>query len=219
MSRGNLKARRPVFEQVSNSRLPGPSPGVGLGKPLSKDTTMQSKTSRRAVLAGIVAPALAASTLTLAGATVASHQASSAGPDPIFAAIEQHKVAFRISQELGRVRSGTVDCERDPEYDAVQCKAAIEADSAATDASNEAAYALTTVRPTTMAGALALLRYVEAFNAGAFFLEPLPGSTVSDWQSGPFFWPEDKDEHDIDLFGYRFLANVRSALEAMAAVS
>ena len=50
---------------------------------------MQTKnTTRRAVLAGIAtAPALAAPALALSG------------PDPIFAAIEQHKVAFRISQE------------------------------------------------------------------------------------------------------------------------
>jgi hypothetical protein len=89
------------------------------------------------------------------------------------------------------------------------------ADDAATDAADE----LTTVRPTTMAGVLALIRYVEAFNAGAFFLEPYPEDTVSDWQSKPMFWPESNDEDEIDLFGYAVLANVRSALEAMAAVS
>jgi hypothetical protein len=172
--------------------------------------TLKTTTSRRAVLAGIAAaPALAAPALAEIGSS----------PDPIFAAIERHKVAFRTSQEAGRIRVYTVDCEEAPEYDAVKHKAAEEADCAATDASNDAAYALTTIRPTTMAGALALLRYVEAFNAGAFFLKPWPDSTVSDWQSGAFFWPEDKDEHDIDLFGYRFLANVRSALEAMAVQS
>jgi hypothetical protein len=70
-----------------------------------------------------------------------------------------------------------------------------------------------------MAGLLALIRHVEAFNAGAFFLEPYPESTVSDWQSAPMFWPESNDEDEIDLFGYAVLANVRSALEAMAAAS
>jgi hypothetical protein len=144
---------------------------------------------------------------------------SMAPPDPIFAAIERHKVAFRISQEASRIRARTVDVEGAPEYDPVEVKAADEADSAAYDANADAANALTTVRPTTMAGVLALLRYVEAFNAGAFFLEPYSDSTVSDWQSSPFFWPESKDEHGIDLFGYWLLTNVCNALEAMAVVS
>jgi hypothetical protein len=175
---------------------------------------MKTKTTtRRAVLASIAtAPAAAA----LAAPALAL---TSAAPDPIFAAIERHKVAFRTSQEASRIRAHTVDAEWAPEYDPVKVKAADEADSAATDASNDAAYALTTIRSTTMAGVLALLRYVEAFNAGAFFLEPWPDSTVGDWQSEPFFWPESNDEHGIDLFGYAILANVRSALEVMAAAS
>jgi len=180
---------------------------------------MTTTTSRRAVLAGIAtAPALAGSTLTLAGATALSHQAS-LGPDPIFAAIEQHKVAFRISQEAGRIRFYTVDAEWAPEYDPVKLEAADEASSVADDDYDDAANALLTVRPTTMAGVLALIRHVEAFNAGAFFLEPYPDRAVSNWQSSPMFWPESKDEDEIDLWGYYVLANVRSALEAMAVVS
>jgi hypothetical protein len=97
-----------------------------------------SNHSRRAVLAGIAtAPALAL---------------TSAGPDPIYAAIERHKVAFRLSQETGRIRSGTVDVEWASGYDPVKCKAVLEADSAASDADADAANALTTVRPTTIAG-------------------------------------------------------------------
>jgi hypothetical protein len=169
-----------------------------------------SNHSRRAVLAGIAAaPALAAPALALSGA----------GPDPIFAAIERHKVAFRISQEAGRIRSGTVDAEWAPEYDPVKCKAVMEADSVASDADADAANALTTVRPTTMAGVLALIRHVEAFNAGAFFLEPYPEDTVSDWRSAPMFWPDSSDEDEIHLFGYEVLANVRRALEAMGVAS
>ena len=94
-----------------------------------------------------------------------------------------------------------------------------EASSVADDADEDAANALITVRPTTMAGVLALIRHVEAFNAGAFFLEPYPEDTVRDWQSAPMFWPESKDEDEIDLWGYAVLANVRRALEAMAVVS
>jgi hypothetical protein len=164
--------------------------------------------SRRAVLAGIAtAPALAVPAL------------AQSGPDPIFAAIERHKVAFRTSQTTGRIQSGTVDAEWAPGYDPVKCKAVLEASSMADEAAAAAANALITVRPTTMAGVLALIRHVEAFNAGAYFLEPYPEDTVSDWQSSPFFWPESKDEDEIDLWGYAVLANVRSALEAMAAAS
>jgi hypothetical protein len=170
---------------------------------------MPKSHSRRAILAGIAtAPALAAPALAL-----------NAGPDPIFDLIERHKVAFRTSQEAARIRSGTVDVERSPKYDPVKCKEALEADSAAGDAATDAANALITVRPTTIAGVLALIRYVEAFNAGAFFLEPYPEDTASDWQSGPMFWPESNDEDEIDLWGYAVLANVRRALEATAVVS
>jgi hypothetical protein len=162
--------------------------------------SMSKSHSRRAVLAGIAtAPALTAPALAL---TVGP-------PDPIFAAIERHKVAFRISQEAGRIRAHMVYCER----------ALLEASSMADDAADNAANELITVQPATMAGVLALIRHVEAFNAGAFFLEPYPGVAVSNWQSAPMFWPELKDEDDIDLFGYAVLANVRRALEAMAAVS
>jgi hypothetical protein len=112
-----------------------------------------------------------------------------------------------------------VDAKWAPEYNPVKLKAADEANSAANDASTDAA--LTTVRPTTMAGVLALIGHVVAFNAGAYFLEPYPDSAVSNWQSAPMFWPEskDEDEDDIDLFGYAVLANVRSALEAMGVAS
>jgi hypothetical protein len=173
--------------------------------------------NRRSMLMNIAVGTLASATALASSSTLAP--AMPAAPDPIFAAIERHKVVFRISQEAGRIRVHMVDVEWAPEYDPVKCAAAEEADSAASDASTDAANALTTTRPTTMAGALALLRYVEAFNAGAFFLEPYPDSTVSDWQSKPMFWPESNDEDEIDLFGYAVLANVRSALEAMAAVS
>jgi hypothetical protein len=108
--------------------------------------------------------------------------AAFATDDPIFAAIEWHKVAFRTSQEAGRIRVHTVDAKWAPEYDPVKCKAAQDADSAATDYADDAANALTTVQPTTMAGVLALIHHVEAFNAGAFFLEPNPGDTL--WTTG-----------------------------------
>ena len=140
--------------------------------------------------------------------------AMSAGIDPIFAAIERHKVAFHASQAAGRVRCNTIDAEWHPDHNPVECRAALEADSAANDAAGAAAAALTTVRPTTIAGLLALMHHVEAFNAGAFALD-----IDSEWRSAPMHWPADVDEDGIDLFGYSILANVRAALEAMAVQS
>jgi hypothetical protein len=181
----------------------------------SRSTPIPSpKPSRRAVLAGIAAaPALAGPTLALAGAGRPRE-----GGDPIFAAIERHKAAYRIKMEAGRIQCHAAD-KWDPEYDPVEREAAIEASSVADDAADDAVDALITVRPTTMAGILALIHHVEAFNAGAFFLEPWPDSTVGDWQSKPMFWPSGEDEDGIDLFGYAVLANVRAALEAMAGVA
>jgi hypothetical protein len=214
-SRGEARTSRPALtrntectmSQANSRSTPNPSP----------------KPSRRAVLAGVAAaPVLAVPALALSGTGRPRE-----GGDPIFAAIERHKAAYRIQMEAGRIRCHTAD-KWSPEYDPVECEAAKEAYTAAADASDDAAAdasddaaadALTTIRPTTMAGVLALLHHVEAFNAGAFFLDPWPDSTVGDWQSKPTFWPSWEDEDGIDLFGYAVLANVRAALEAMAGVS
>lgn len=212
MSRGNLKARRLVSGQVVNSRLLGPSPGIGLHKPKPENPHMQNQitTSRRAVLAGAAALATGATVNTAAIAALSATES-----DPIFAAIETHKAAFRLWQEKSRIRSNMVDAKWAPEYDAELVDAAQTASHDAHGAASAAANALTTIHPTTMAGILALIEYVEAFNAGAYFLEPLqPGDTLDDWRSAPMFWPAHVAD-EIDLFGYLVLANVRRALEAM----
>jgi hypothetical protein len=69
-----------------------------------KGFTMQTKTtSRRAVLAGIAtAPALAASTLTLAGATALSHQASLSTADAELIALGRVHADLRAKYELAR---------------------------------------------------------------------------------------------------------------------
>lgn len=154
---------------------------------------MTATSTRRAVLAGAAClPVLSVEGL----ATTA---------DPIFAAIDKHKIAFLLYLRTGRVQFNMEDAA--PEYEAAQ-KAA----STATDASREAACALTTIMPATMGGVLALLTYVEQFNAGNFALD-------ADWRSAAFCWPADVDDNDIDLFGYEVLANVRRALESMAVQS
>jgi hypothetical protein len=165
---------------------------------------MTITTSRRAVLAGAaMLPALAVPAF-----------AVPAGTDPIFATIERHKVTFHASQAASSIRASTVDAEWSPDYDPIECKAATKADAAATEAADDAANALTTIRPTTIAGLLALMYHVEQFNAGAFALDIDP-----DWRSKPMHWPADVDDDEIDLFGYSIIANVRRALEAMAVQS
>jgi hypothetical protein len=118
----------------------------------------KSELSRRTLLAG-AAVAIPATGI------IAAALPAAAEDDPIFAAIERHKVAFRLSQVAGRIRGNTVDAEWSPDYDPVACNTALAADEEAIAASDAAAIALITIRPTTMAGVLALLAYVEAFDA------------------------------------------------------
>ena len=132
--------------------------------------------SRRAVLAGAA---------TLPALAVPSIVQASNSPDPIFALIERHKTAYRREMECGRECFNTVDAPWAPEYDAAVHAAAEAADQSATEASQDAAFALTEIQPTTIAGVVALIEYVEAFNSGAFYLEPWSGSTLADWQSRP----------------------------------
>jgi hypothetical protein len=163
-----------------------------------------------------------ASAVPLATGAVTFPSASEAAPpfDWIHAAIDRHKVAFRVSQIANRIASDTTDAEWHPDYDAVECAKVQRAAARANKASNAAANALTTIRPTTAAGVLALASYVESFNSGAFFLEPnSPEITGDDWRSAPMHWPDTKDADEIDVFGFAILANVRRALEAMAVQS
>jgi hypothetical protein len=169
--------------------------------------------SRRTLIAG----AAVLSTTAAVATTVAVPSAPAAAPpDPIFAAIERHKEAFRPSLEAARVKLNTVSAEWAENYDAAAHEAAEAAAVVTSEAEEDAANALTTIRPTTMAGILALIRYVAEFNAGAFFLEPWPEDTVADWQSAPHLWPASFDDDGIDMFGYSVLANVRTALEGLA---
>jgi hypothetical protein len=129
--------------------------------------------------------------------TLAAGAVAAALPDPIFAAIERHKVMFRTSMAAGRIRGHTVDAKWSPDYDHVECKAVQEASNAADAAAVDAANALTTIQPTTLAGLLALMDHVEQFNAGAFVLDVDPDN----WRSAPTHWPADVDDDEIHLFG------------------
>lgn len=163
---------------------------------------MTTQSSRRAILAG-------AATLPLA--TALALPAGAAG-DPIFAAIERHKIAYRICCERSLTRFDLVDATWSPRYDAEALAAATAAADDADEEAASAAFTLTTIRPATMAGVLALIRYVEAFNSGSY--------AVGDWgASSPMHWPECDDADEMDQFGYLVLGNVRAALEALAVQS
>ena len=94
---------------------------------------MSANLNRRAVLAGAAATAIP----TAAVATLPNLE-----PDPIFAAIQRHKDAY-----LAHGAADTVDGDID----------------AAADADFDARDALLEIQPTTMAGAVALLRYSWEF--------------------------------------------------------
>lgn len=175
-----------------------------------------NKTSRRNLIRGAATALVAGATINIAAIAVTkAAPPAHAGIDPIFAAIERHKAAFRASRAADNIRMGTVDAKWSPDYDPVECRKVMRAASAADAADAAAANALTTIQPTTIAGLLALMRHVETFNAGAFTLDIDPDN----WRSRPADWPADVDDDEIDLFGYSILANVRAALEAMAVQS
>jgi hypothetical protein len=108
---------------------------------MSRNTT----TSRRALLAG--APAVAAAALAGSNA-LAIAEAKAAEVDPIFAAIERHRAA----EEVGNSRCSALDeagtAEAEEELGALY------------DAIGTAEDELRETEPTTIAGAVALLRYV-----------------------------------------------------------
>ena len=167
---------------------------------------MTTITSRRSILAGAAAlPALAMPAI--ASVTV----------DPIFAAIGRHKITFLASMEASSVRSETINAEWSPLYDHDLYRRAEVTSRWANRAERRAALALTTIRPTTMAGVQALLEYVDAFTAGAFKLPSDPEG----WYSGPIHWPSDQfdDGSGIDRFGLDVISNVCRSMQTISVQS
>ena len=96
------------------------------------------------------------------------------------------------------------------------------ADVECREADEDAALDLTDVQPTTMAGVLALIDYVNDFNQGKFRLN-------DDWCSAPYNWPAassfefegseiDDDDNECGM-AFAVLLNIRNALAAMAVQS
>src|SRR5262249_5458058 len=131
-------------------------------------------------------------------------------PDPIFAAIERHKVSFEYRAKVGDLACCTPTNE-EPDNVAIH-KASDEAD----EANFVAAFQLAKTTPTTMAGIVALIDYVEAFNKGQF------GGINGDWYSAPWNWPSPCQFDfggvwDDELgMSYAVLLQVRDALNALA---
>jgi hypothetical protein len=121
--------------------------------PEAKEEEMTTNTTRRAVMAGLAA-APVAGLPAVAGAV--------AGNDPIFAAIERHKSAWRaflptcdLTDEVLAKQQGREVSEAD--------EAAYEA---AGDAETEALDALVETAPTTKAGARAAIEWLNEYDRG-----------------------------------------------------
>jgi hypothetical protein len=89
--------------------------------------------------------------------------APSTEPDPIFAAIAAHQEAF-----LTKIKAIKVQMEMEATSGSREYQAALAAVTAAYEASNKAQVALTKIRPTTMAGVIALLAYIDDYHTGGF---------------------------------------------------
>jgi hypothetical protein len=116
------------------------------------DTT---KTSRRALLASVPAAAALAAGTTVNG--LAAALATPSSIDPIFAVIAEHRTAIEEFCRAVRVSGAMVAYgpDKDPNYDS--------ADKETRDASSRdqsALWDVLTVRPTTLAGIVALLAHV-----------------------------------------------------------
>jgi hypothetical protein len=160
-------------------------------------TTGTITTTRRAILAG----AASLSALAIPAAAVAAH-------DPVFGAIERHRAAFLAYLSAARVSMSTND-------DAPEYRARDDATDDAYAAENAAAQMLAATVPTSIAGIVALIAYVDEFNAGGVALPDDP----KDWYSTAQNWPLFDEENEIDRFGFAILSNVRRTLEAMAVQS
>jgi hypothetical protein len=126
-------------------------------------------------------------------------------PDPIFEAIERHRAAYsRLLSALfvlGPLLPG------EDEEQAAQ----VAADEAKSEADKNG-MALTTTQPTSLGGVIALLRYVESFNAGQL------RSPDNDDHSELEFWPRicDVDNTEGAAFVCAVMSNIRRALETAA---
>jgi hypothetical protein len=129
--------------------------------------TSSTNTTRRGFLS--TAGALAAS----AGVAIPTHAATAFGTDPIFEAIELHRaarLAFENAVSRGSALDEELPSEKTRSWITVWEQTIVETDNPrwidsvrevhrASDAETDAAYALASIAPTTMAGVMGLLQY------------------------------------------------------------
>jgi hypothetical protein len=162
--------------------------------------------NRRTVLTGIAA--------TVAAPTVA---AASTEPDPIFAAMERHLAAVTNHTRLVTIQGDLGD---GPEADKLDPQV-----SEANEATYQAALKLTETVPTTQAGILALLDYIDRVNMGHLDGE-LSGAT-DDMEWPRIVRPDVQYRKGTKLrrgkfemeFAFWILRNVNTALQNLQAAA
>jgi hypothetical protein len=169
--------------------------------------------SRRTILAGAAAlPALTAPAVALAASGTVPAEMVPAELDPIFAAIDAHRQAFLKQIASCLKKSNLMDGT--PEHDAADDEHAddwVDYHNASID--------LLDIEPTSIAGVLALLDYVQQLNDGALVSPDDPG-VRSNWQAWPCSGISDDDDlDDTSPMAWHLLRAVREALEQFAAVS
>jgi hypothetical protein len=176
---------------------------------------MKHQHNRRTILAGVAA----VSALAIPAAGAASTFAAASEPDQVFATVAAHRGAFVEYMRAARLDGKLM--RSDP---------GAEATGAALDAADEvyqeATWKLSEVVPTTMAGVVALLRYLEEFQEQAFELPEDPRG----WHSGDhdalltetYEHPNLVDKFNgepLELpFTYWVMQNVRTALQSLVTV-
>jgi hypothetical protein len=124
-------------------------------------STSLDPTRRRFLAVAAVASAVSASTLAGMAPNVPQAVTVPIGPDPIYAVIEAHRKATREHIEAVRIQfayeeEGGIKGERRQEYNRL-----VALTNAANDAMDEAGCSLVNTGPTTLAGILALCRYIK----------------------------------------------------------
>jgi hypothetical protein len=164
-----------------------------------------SDISRRSLTALVASlPALAIPAIAVAAASE---------PDPILAAIEEHRQALLLRFAKGRVTSPM-------RYDDPNHAAAREDEGTAVERLDDAEWELAITVPTTLAGVIALLRYVRSHHHQEIALPEEPRH----WYSQAEFFGSFEDEEVRDHYNgepvdfpltFWIMRNVLEALEAV----
>lgn len=143
--------------------------------------------------------------------------------DPVFAAIDAHKIATARVAETSSVYND-LDAKQLAGDDSViaEHRAAYAASQNACEAQDEAAVALSDVTPTTIKGTIALLQYVDDFNRGKFGHYQGRQSCFTEHYQWPHELVSDevKDHRGRELplpYPYWIMMNVQRALQTFAA--